>query len=476
MLNTRLYKILSQLSAPKLNRFWKFISSPYFNKNGKITQLIDILINVIKKEKAVPEKKELWTILSFEGEYNDVKFRKLCNDCVERFENYLIIEELNKNNLLRSNLLLNSIKKAEINELIEKHIAKSRVNFDRILDRSSDYFIQKFHYQSTLRDLKSNYEKVEDINRYVKNNTYQSILIDLEVFYVIEKLKYAIEILTLSKNYKIEINIQIESTLQFIRKRDFLRITPVKIYFLIYTILSDTTQTDLYYDLKQLAINNIYSFPLDEQSGIFDALFSFCIRQINSGDSSYLLEYLELNEWGISERIILKNGFLSETSFRNFVGTGLRVGQFDRVENYINSNIYLLEESRQENALNFNLARVAYYRKNFEDVLTYLNKVNYDDIWYNINSKNYLLVVYYEMDELDVLESTLESFAVFLRREKSINENFRSFHINFTKYLRALVKNGYSGKEKLTSLKNEISEQKNVGNKKWLLEKIDELL
>ena len=74
--NTRIYRILSSMDAVTLNRFSKFIHSPYFNKNQKITSLFDITHNDLKKGNAVKSKETLWTMVGFADGYKD-RFKSL---------------------------------------------------------------------------------------------------------------------------------------------------------------------------------------------------------------------------------------------------------------------------------------------------------------------------------------------------------------------------------------------------------------
>ena len=464
------------MDAVSLNRFAKFIHSPYFNKNQKITSLFDITHNDIKKGNAVKSKDTLWTMVGFADGYKDIKFRKLCNDLVALYEEFLTVEQLLGDEMLKSNLLINGIKQNDNQILIEKHISKSNNIFDRIPDRSSDFYLQKYLNEKTLQNLKTNYEKKEDIKKYINSESNQHLSEQLDAFYIIEKLRQAIDNITWSKQYKTEFILDLESTMDLIQKSENLgKITAVRVYYLIYQMFTIDDSQDLYYELKLLAKNNIYSFPKSEQAEIFDALFSYCVPRGNKGSEEFLREYLDLHEWGIAEEFILKTGVLSPTSFRNYVFAGLRVSEFDRVENYINKNLHYLDPDRQENALFFNKARVHWYKNEYDEVLLNLNRVNYDDIWYNINSRYYLLTSYYELDELDVLESSIDSFLAFLRREKSIDTNRKNNQILFVNLLKRLIRN-QNDKVKLMKMKAELIDKKGVPNRNWLLEKIEDLL
>ncbi len=472
--NTRIFKLMKNLETIKLNRFSKFIHSPYFNKNTKISQLFDQLHNDIRQGNAAPSKEELWQISGFEDEYNDLKFRKLCNDLVERYERFIAVEYMQEDKLLLSNLLVNAVKSSDNEELIEKHIQKASTVFERSPDHSSDYFLQKYLHDKTLQNLKSNYEKKEDIKNFINDASYQNLSTQLDAYYVIEKLRQAIDVITWSKQYKMSINIDLGMAQGLLNEERISSIVSVKVYWLIFQILTIDESKNLYYELKELARKEINSFPKVEQAEIFDALFSYCVRKGNEGSTEFQNEYMDLHEWGIQEEFILKNGVLSPTSFRNYVFAGLRLGEYKRVEEYIEKHINLLEGFRQENALSFNKARVAWYKKDFDNVLTYLNQVNYDDVWYNINSKIMLLASYYELDEIDPLYSLMDSYTAFLRREKSLDSKRKKRHFQFISYLKKIVNNP-DNKNQMIQLKEEIIKDKEVTSKDWLLEKIDEL-
>jgi len=473
MESTRIYKVLNLLTVPQLNRFIKFVQSPYHNVNASIESLAVYLIKSIKNDEELLDKETIWQTLSSKKEFTDLRFRKLCNDLLERFEKFLIQENLDQNHMLQSNLLLDSIRKNRYEILAEKHIAKSSTEIKREIDQSSNYYLQKYFFKKTIQNLKSNYEKKVDLKKG-KLDSYDELSKNLDAFYIIEKLRIATDMETWKKMYKSDESIDLGVSLEILEKIKFDNIPSVDIYRLMYDVYKEESNTELYYELKEKALTHINSFPKDEQREIFDVLVSFSIKLVNKGEIIFLKETLLLYDWGIKESIILNKGQLSPTTFRNYVVAGLRISEFDKVEAFIKNNNELLEKDRRENALNFNLARVAFYRKEFDECLTYLNKVNYDDIWYNVNSKMLLLAAYYELEEIEVLDSAVDAFILFCRRDKILDAQKKTQYFNFAKSVKKLTK--FNSDKKLKTLKEKIESTKVIGNKPWLLEKIDELL
>jgi len=370
---------------------------------------------------------------------------------------------------------LDSIRKNKHELLAEKHIARSSKSITRVMDQSSDYYLQKYFYEKTIQNLKTNYEKKVDLKKG-KARSYIQLTENLDAFYTIEKLRIAIDQRTWQKMYKTEEKIDLGIPLGTIDKYKFSNNPSVKIYKLMYELYQVEESTDNYYSLKAIAMSNIDTFPKDEQREIFDVLVSYCIKWVNKGDMEFHKETLIIYDWGIDKEINLNKGNLSPTSFRNYVVIGLRVGEFDKVEQFIKTNTKILNEERRDNALNFNLARVEFYRGEYEKALSYLNYVNYDDIWYSLNSKSLLLAIYYELEEFDVLENHLDTYQTYLRREKSIQENYRKMHLNFTKYVKKIYRINPINIQHSMKLSEKIKSEKSVINKQWLLEKIDELL
>ena len=93
----------------------------------------------------------------------------------------------------------------------------------------------------------------------------------------------------------------------------------------------------------------------------------------------------------------------------------------------------------------------------------------------NLNSKLLLLACYYELNQEEVLLSSIDTFTTFLRRDKKVQNIRTQRYLNFNKYIKKLVLARYS-KEKVFKLKEQLVPDKEVLNKPWLLEKIEEEL
>lgn len=168
-------------------------------------------------------------------------------------------------------------------------------------------------------------------------------------------------------------------------------------------------------------------------------------------------------------------GELSPWYFRNIVVLGLRSGQINWVEDFINIHKNYLPEGMRENAVSFNLAQVYFYQKKYNKVIELLRIVEYEDFTYNLNSKAMLLSAYYELGEIEPLYSLFESYRTYLNRQKDLPVSRRQLYTNLIKFTKKLTSINNNDKKALQKLKQELELNKNVASYNWLMEKIAEL-
>jgi hypothetical protein len=257
-------------------------------------------------------------------------------------------------------------------------------------------------------------------------------------------------------------------------KADEYKDTPaIMLYHLMHLTYVEPENENHYYELRQMMKNYIHLFPIEEVNEIYSTAISYCINKVNKGNFGFQRETYNLYKETIDNETILFNKEITATTFRNIVFFALRVEEYDWAEHFINDFQQYVDFKYRENAVQFSLARVEFYRKNYGNVLDHLNQVSYEDVWYNMGSKTLQLASYYELDEIDALESLLQSFKMYIRREKSLTSQRKDSHSNLIKFTYALMKLTTRDQEKLIKLKKEITDTAGVVSKPWLLEKVE---
>ena len=87
-----------------------------------------------------------------------------------------------------------------------------------------------------------------------------------------------------------------------------------------------------------------------------------------------------------------------------------------------------------------------------------------------------LIATYYELDEIEPLDSLFQSFRAYLNRHnKDIPEQSRKRYINLIKFTKKLTNIRPKDTKAIEKLRKEINESEGVVSVKWLREKINEL-
>ena len=155
--------------------------------------------------------------------------------------------------------------------------------------------------------------------------------------------------------------------------------------------------------------------------------------------------------------------------------TALRQGQYAWALDFIKKYKEKIEEVHRENAYTYNLAKYYFYVKEYSKVMKLLNAVEYEDVFYNLDSKAMLLKTYYECNDVRSLFSLMDSFKTYLQRNKLISPTHKEVYSNLVKFTRKLADIQPRHKEEIAKLRNEISHSEAIADVSWLQDKLEEL-
>lgn len=472
MENSKIYAVLLHFNRIEQNRLRKYIVSPYFNKNEALIQLFESLVKQINKDNGKElTKQQLWAQLYPEKEFDDVRYRKLCSDLLKLVEGFLAQETFEENSMQKANFLMEAVTRRKLEKLYSTCIITSNRLSKAYPFRAADYF----HHQYKFEDRR--YQLEFELNRSSKSNV-ESIIKNLDVFYLSEKLKRTCDILTrktFMSSHEYD-NLFIEEIVNYLNENPTDEFPPVAIYYQIYLTLIESDKEEHYYKLKELLSKYGEFFPSNEAKEIYEASLNYCIRKVNRGNIDFLKELFDLHETLVINGLMFVDGELSPWNFKNIVFTALRLKKFNWTDEFIQKYKHQLPDVFRDSAVSFNTARLRFYQKNYDEVIFLLNQVEYEDVSYNLGSKSILLLTYYETDEIEPLYSLMDSFRAFLRRKKDkIPQKRIDNYLQLINFVKKLTKIKPGDTKAITQLKAEVKNTKGVADEKWLLEKIAEL-
>lgn len=301
----------------------------------------------------------------------------------------------------------------------------------------------------------------------------ESIVTNLDRFYLAEKLRYSSFILThqhfAAVNYKMLFTDEI---IEHVRTHDYNDVPSILIYYQILLTYKEPESRKHYEILKDYLKKYIHLFPKAEGKEILDSVLNYCIIRMNAGEEIYVREVFDLYCQALETELILVNGQITPWSFKNIITAGLRLNEFDWVEKFIHDNNKFLDEKFRENAITFNLAQLYFYKKEYKKVIEQLSKVDYEDFTYNLNSKTLLMASYYELDEFEALNSLLDAFRLYVQRNKKLTKGKGSHYLNTINIVRKLAKSSPGDSKQIERLTKEVNDAQGIVSKNWILEKL----
>jgi len=465
MRNSKLYIILQTLSTKEKKKLKRFIQSPYFNENQFLIELFELLTVDIELD-----KKEIWNRIKPNASFNDVLFRRLCSDLFKLINDFIVIDQYKNSPVSKNNDLLVYFNDKNLDKHfwgIEK-IQRQQMNKSAI--RDADYYLNRLKLEEVVDE-----KKVKSIQLTKQVNLEQSDKM-LDCFYLSRKLKNYCNVL----NYKNVLNLEIN---QFISDEIFSlvdeheqlqEIPAISIYFKIACTLVYPEEEYYLDDLIKLLDQHGNAFPMLELRDMYIFAQNYCIKKINTGKQVYFEKLFRVYQVILKRGIIYNNGQLLPWDYKNIVSLGLRLKEFDFIEEFIDTQNKNLPVDFQSNAIIYNKANLHFYKKNYQQVIELLREVKYQDLYYELDCRWLLLKTYFELDEWEAMSSLLESFRLYLIRNKLLSKRNQRQYLNLVKFSTRLIRLTLRDEKAIQKLRLKIIESKEVAERKWLLEKIGE--
>jgi hypothetical protein len=465
----KVYQVIGHLEPNAHKRLMRYLQSTFFNQSRTIPRLCEILINISDAGKPGFDRQSVWQKL-FSGEpYDDVNFRKYCSDLLKIIESFMAHEAFSRDEKETAIRTYDYVVRAKVEPLYNSTLRQANSTLNDQSFRSLDYYYHAYKLERLY------YAKMDfDVQLEARANL-EEISHNLDYFYWIEKLKLGSAVLRQTKmgNHRYALNF-VEEIVQYLQTYPIEDVPALAIYYYSFFTLYEENDLNHYYNLRRMLDQYGSIMPQVEAIEIFDMALNYCTSKINQGNQDFLQEYFNLFEHAIEQAVFLVKGELSPWRFNNMIGAALRLRKLSWAEAFIEKYKDALPAESRKNTYSFNLARVYRYQGKFDKVLKLLHNLEYADIGYNLITKTMLVITYYELDEFDALDSFLESFRVFLNRNKKVP--YRIHHLNLIKYARKLIRMLPGDEAAIEKLREDILREKAITvNYEWLLEKLNEM-
>lgn len=479
MLSRKLLDLLETFSKYDLNRFSKYLQSPFFNENEELVKLFDLLDNYLRlplplKEEAKTglAKEKVWQKLFREKKFNDAHLRRLCSELTKQAYGFLTVWNYKSDVLKESTDLLSTL-----NDLkLEKHFGSTLRQVKQLKEKLPRRDAS-FHYQQYLIEHLSHLHLELTGKQGVNFENLEQADFHLDCFYFTQKLKHFCDALDHKNRLSQQATITMfPDFLEFLSEHNFLSVPSVHAYYLVAQMLLQPEEESYFYQLKKLLREKAVCFTQSELNYLYIYLKNYCINtKINNGRSAYFNELFEIFITLLEQGIIIVNEKLDPQDYKNIITVGLYVKAFDWVKTFIRKYTDYLPPSNQENALNYNLAKVYFHEERYDKVIEQLREVEYKNLVYALGSKLMLLRTYFELKEYLALDSLIDSFRIYLRRNTTISRDIKQQYLNVLRFVKKMSNLDVYDMAMVQKVKKQIVACENLAAKTWLLDKIEEL-
>lgn len=460
-----LYQLLAKLTKTEVRELKKWVRSPFITHRTDIADLFNLLAAYRYQEKELPEKELLYQLVFKEAPYDDQRLRSIMSDLHLIIEKYLLGQSVLADEVYSHLALASFYRQRNLPRHYQRTIKKAATKQEEETYRNADFFQNQLKFQLETSEFQSTHQRTGHFN-------FQEIGDTMDVLYLAQKLRHVCSQLSHRAVYQTDYQFGLlKEWIDVLEDGPYLEVPAIALYYYCYRFLTEE-YSQLYFRKfrEQLSIHHA-QFPQDELKGLYRAATNFCIRKLNEGSLEFTREGWELYQEGLQKGLFVENNQLSRFTFDNIVGFGLRLEEFTPVAQFIDQYKTYLAEDYRESTVYFNLARLEYGRKDFDQALTYLQLANPKDLVNQLIAKTIQLKIYYEAEEFNLLESHLDSFRLFIRRREVSDYHRKNFH-NVIVYTRKLISvNPYSSEDR-QKLKEMVAQEKILSERAWLLSKL----
>jgi hypothetical protein len=482
MRDIKLINILKTFSKEEMKLFGKFVASPFHNSGKNCMPLLKML------SKAHPDFKT--GNFSYENIHKKLypgkKFNKqvtwnLTSAMETMAKEFLKQLALRKNKFTSMELAISEFSSRKL----VNNYSQTMGEMEKFLEAGGidyEYFDKKVH----LENYKSDYCFLIDMLQLKGDSTLKSCEYQILLFLrnTVGGLR-DMKILEEFHNYRYDVNIpfefaknlKLENIVDYANKNKFEYAYLIEIYYHSLMMLLEPHKMNHMYKFRELYEAHYRKLAKGEQGNMMHWLINYCLYNIELDESKLRRIVFELNIFRLNEGLAFYPGELfSKVVFLQILASALDVNETEWALSFIREYTSKLLPDIQDSMSCMAYALLYFHTKDYRKVIENINKVEFIDIRDKLQTRVLSAKSYYELGETEIELNIIDSLKHFIINNASVSEIMRINIHNFLKYLQKLVliKESVNIVE-MGMLRNEIEKNKEVSQKKWLLEKLSEL-
>jgi hypothetical protein len=468
--NNPLISIYLSLDASDSRRLTKWLDSPAHNQREDVRALHAYLTGGKDRLNRTPalSKMRIWTQLFPQEPFDDARLRQTFHWALKATEGFLAYVNWQNDEFSQHLALIEELRQRDIPGFSTKKLKKAINNQLQIPLRNEKYFRNEY-----LLEL----EREEHRNLYDPQTVprLQEISNTLDLTYFIEKLKVAGNTIFQQRVKKTSYDLRlVDVVLDQVSQLDLTKYPVLSIHYYGYRGLTENDENGKIIGLLRTTVGQ-HSDMLSRSDLRYFILMAInlCISNANKGLDLFIREAFEWYKLGLETESMIQNNLLTRETYLNVVLNALKLQEYDWVRSFMDSYSDKLESSIRENTERFARARLSYKLQDYTTAMQLLILVDFKHHVYNLVAKTLLLKIYFELGEMDALDSQLDSMTTYIRRKELSDLHQKTFK-NILRYVRQLSRIPPTHqKATLLKLRQQVEATTPLIEKEWLLQQID---
>lgn len=471
--DSKLYHYLKTCSGYELRRFRVFLESPYFNQRQDVLKAWDcIRPHFFETNSPPPSEQEIFAAAYPDQDFQDGKYRHLLSEICTRLERFWQVQQLERQQGTQSKALLEVLASRGLHREFDSFMAEAQTDLLAQPSRDRDYLQHRFDLASLLHD-----HQVQRSNRGIQSGLLAAMeAMDEEYF--TNKLRLAAaainRALVLGESIDIILLDEVLATIDSLPEVVYAG-GLVECYRLVLRFLQSQHDHEAFRALLD-SLPRIQNHCQPETlAELYSFAMNYCVRMVNLAEPGFDAHLFSLYRICLEKGFLLEGGNLPVPHYKNYMTMGLRMGHAEEIGLEIDRLAKLLPEEFRENAAVFSKAALAFHLGDMRTCLKLLQKVEFVDIYYHIDSKSLLLKAYYEQAETEPILSLIDSFKIYLRRSRRISDYQMQTYRNQIRIVQMMVKYRLGARRPLSEIRQALTELRPIADLHWLERKLSEL-
>jgi len=476
MQNSHLLQTWSTLPDDDKKQIAAIVRSPEFNTRPEVAALLDYITRHTGAKKpaarrsATPDPLAKETVFQHifpqkaggKTTFDDGKMRHLMSWLLEVIRLYLAWQEVKSSPEALDLHLIRALKKRGLDLIFEREMKRTKTALDKNPVRNDGYFLQKFTLELEDWEMVRQRQRDGSGNLKAMNEAFGA-------FVAINTLRQGCSSVAQRSVAELKLDIPyLSETLRMVEAGGFSGMPGVEAWYCSYKALTEQDNESFFLQLKQHLVADAACFTDSDLRDLYILAINVCIKRINISDKKYIAEAFDLYKNGLERRLFLENGHLSKFTYRNVLNLAVAINEWDWSFAYLHEFRDFLPPKERENTFIYNLATWYFRKKDYENALDLLRRVELKDMLENFDSRRMLLRIYFEKGEWQALSSLLDSFEIYLRRNKSGGYH-REMYMNLVRFLKKMTSLPPGNRAAREKLKEAITNATYLAEREWLL-------